>query len=186
VGKQVSLRLRRWFWLEDQPETVFDYRTALEKRLTIEHFESPVALTKRLVEVKNERGDQLESVGFLLDVMVTGQQFIMNPPSWHGGSRTFYYHTDSGHDAGLVFFEKLLLRHPEMSRPPISPPPPVIFLSVMHRDQPRLEERWERLKRNWAREHNCRADEAKIEWVRKWDPDPETIIAKVRAWERSL
>lgn len=170
---------RTWLWLEDQPNTTEDIRHLFDKLgLTIETFKTPSELTDFLIKKKKDISF-FKNIGFIIDVLMIGTPYIICPQEWCGGDKTDYYSTNGGYDAGLLFYEKLIIER--RSSEILELPPPAIFLTILHTSFSDVENRLNILKDNWAKEYKITLDNAKIAWVRKWDAK-EDLIKVFEKW----
>lgn len=174
---------RQWLWLEDQQETVADFKYQVESKV-VEIFRRPNDLMLELL--KRQREDRLgtEPLGLLLDVMLINHPSIAVPGVWHGGDKIAYFPTQrNGYDAGVVFYEKVILAHPTMDNPPILPPPPVIFLTVVQQDFQGLEGRLEGIRTQWAKQRGVDSSIAKVAWIQKWNAQGTKLVDVIAGWD---
>lgn len=171
---------RHWFWLEDQPETIADFKAAIDTEVTVSLVTTPADLVRILLDLHPSRR---EEVGLILDVMLIHNPLLTCPPQWHGqGDKATYFRTRMGYDAGLVFYENFMLPHPAVPSPPFLPPP-VIFLTVVKHDMQDLERRLLLLKETWAITRKVSIPDAKVAWARKWDANGQGLLKILRSWE---
>lgn len=175
---------RQWLWLEDQQETVADFRHQVESKVSISLFRRPNDLMLELVRRQREGLLEVEPLGLLLDVMLINHPSIAVPGVWHGGEKISYFTTQrNGYDAGVVFYEKVILRHPSMESPPLLPPPPVIFLTVVQQNFQGLEGRLEGIRAKWASEHGIDPSRAQVAWFQKWNAQGVKLVDMIAKWE---
>jgi hypothetical protein len=171
---------RQWFWLEDQPETVADFKAAIDTKVAVTLVTTPADLVRSLLKVDPSRRD---SIGLILDVMLIHNPLLTCPPEWHAkGDKATYFKTRMGYDAGLVFYENFMLPNSGVPSPPFSPPP-VIFLTVVKHDLQDLERRLAALQESWAKIHDVATSEARVAWARKWDANGHGLLKILRSWE---
>jgi hypothetical protein len=168
--------MKKWLWLEDQISTVEDLRSTLTKLgLSMDLYQTPSQLIDYLVDIKISYPDQLKNIGLILDVMLTAQRYITCPVKWYGGEQPLYLPTQDGYDAGLIFYEKLILGIDISKKPLWNPPPPVLFLTVLHTDFKDTEQRLEVIRTEWARAYSIKPEQARVKWLRKWEANLDTL-----------
>ena len=160
--------MKTWFWLEDLPNTVTDLdaamvRIARKHGAIIERFEAIPTLQERLLQLSHDTADALREAILILDVMLGGHLFVDCPQEW-GEQAPERYRTNNGYDAGLVFYERLVLDHP--LEPWKGQPPPVVFLTAREFQQAQ-EQDLERLRTKWAEAWKVKVDSAKVRWITK-------------------
>jgi hypothetical protein len=141
--------------------------------------------SNQLVAWKKDDSDQLSKVGMILDVLLMGQRFITCPKEWCGGDETKFMQTQDGYDAGLIFYEKIVMNYGGDTDKPKWPgkPPPVVFLTVLLDTTPEIESRLGELQRKWAEIHQVEEKQARVHWINKWDPNPgERIVTLISDW----
>ena len=168
----------KWIWLDDEPTTISDIR-AIQGLPKFELFTSLDSLISFLINCKNQ--NQLSEYGLILDVMLKKNLYITIPTEWSGESELKMYKTNDGYDAGLVFYEKAILYKTKEPGTWWSPPPPVIFLSVMTLSTS-IPERLNLIKQEWSANQTtpCNPSDAKVRWIRKWETeDKESEFIKL-------
>lgn len=160
--------MKTWFWLEDLQDTVSDLervimKVASEQHVTVEHFENISELQERLLLLSKSEPDTLGDSLLILDVMLGGHTYIDCPKEWSGTEST-RFRTREGYDAGLVFYEGLVLKHPLKSWREC--PPPVVFLTARQADQ---EERQhlDRICEAYAKSCGIDEEQTKVRWISK-------------------
>jgi hypothetical protein len=181
----------KWLWLEDEPQTVRDiqeliFRGYFMKKNSL--FYVPGKLLKKLIEIKNSKRENLNDYALILDIMLKGNPILYSPKSWNG-EEDRNISTDNGSDAGLKFYEKIILniQSPKLLageteiNPFWSPPPPIIFLSVLHPDkvQPKLNE----IKSFWAFCHKTTVENTKVAFLNKFDLNYKSMANILKTWD---
>lgn len=178
---------KTWLWLDDNVSTIVYLKDqVIGPRMNYQLFASPATLIDYLAVLKQNKID-LGSYGLIIDVYLMGHPRIFLPKEWTGLEDMITFPTEGGYDAGLVFYESGILGllpgmtedEKEKVKPFWAPPPPVIFLTVMQENRPGFTERLDLLRKVWANSFNSsridsstrgiKMEDARIEFVRKWD-----------------
>lgn len=172
---------RTWLWLEDEGDSVPDrVRSMLESR-GVRRFSSIDNLLEYLVPFAQQGNDHTTSFGFILDVMIGGSPAIYRPPSLSPDRQESIILTDRGFDAGLVFYDEVILVGATEGGL-FHPPPPVVFLTVRHTDSRVIQSRLERIKKVWAKSHGVTYRDARVRWVRKSEASEGEIVHYLDEW----
>lgn len=174
---------RLWLWLEDEEDTVADFKAAVEAGVQVESFERIQDLTRYLLNRRSEIEQGKLKIGFILDVMVQGAHAVFRPREWFkdGSEETLF--TKHGFEAGLIFFEHMILDNGG-KRSFLNPPPPVVFLTVMHDDSSDLQGHLSQIKVAWATvSGRCKPEDARVKFVRKWEVSGSDLVDILKAWE---
>jgi hypothetical protein len=175
--------MRDWLWLEDQQATVEDLKDILvnQLKLKMKMIQTPSELINYLINARQNRSD-LSKIGLILDVLLAAQRYIVCPSEWTGDKSPLYFQTQDGYDAGVLFYEKFVLGLNLSKTPFWSPPPPVLFLTVLHTDFKETEQRLERIRLEWAKLNNVSQELSKVKWLRKWDANFNSFQDIFREW----
>lgn len=164
--------MKTWLWLEDQISTIIDIKKEIQhSNISVILFPNTGELIQYLIKKKKENPESLKDMGLILDVMLARSIYISCPEKWHRGKDIAYFPTNRGYDAGLVFYENVIMNigKTDYEGPYWNPPPPVVFLTVLHTDMEKTEQRLNRLRLHWSKENHVKLEKAKIEWLRKND-----------------
>jgi len=156
-----------WLWLDDQPNTVDDiYRELKSNDIRVERFQNPAQLTNYLI--KNR--DNLDDFGLILDIMLQGQKLITIPKEWSNEDDNKYKVAHGmGHDAGLLFYEEMVLGLSD-GKLYWENPPPVLFMTVIDNRTTSFDNRLYNIKEKWGGYHKLDdISKAKVSWERKWE-----------------
>lgn len=176
----------KWLWLDDKRDSIGDLRKIFKDAgiNVTKEFESPITLTKYLINNSRTKGF-LSSHGLILDCLLYKHNYIICYPGLLNGiKKPLPFKTQKdGHDAGILYYEKVILGLdiPEVD-PVWIPYPPVLFLSVIDIDFQENEQRIGGIKRVWMENHNTTIDKAKVEWLSKWDMTLDVIIEIFKKW----
>lgn len=177
-----------WLWLEDQKNTVADLLNEVEQaNLNVKFFQNPSEMINYILD-KRKKDNILKNMGLILDVLLPGQEYITSPAEWLSGTEPIFYPTKNGYDAGLVFYEKVIMNinQQEEVKPLWSPPPPVLFLTVLHTEHENIEQRINKLKFEWGKINKVEPDKVLVRWVRKWDATNGRLVKLLKEWEKEL
>jgi len=172
-----------WLWLEDEGETVADFKAAAKEVAVVRNFNRIPDLTRYLLEVRPQIEAGSLSIGFILDVMIQGSHAVTRPQGWYGGGRELAFYANHGLEAGLVFYEQLILGKGEGAKALMKPLPPVVFLTVMHSDSASIQERLDEIRQRWANVRGVELEDARVRFMRKWDSDASGLAVTLQAWE---
>ena len=161
-------KITKWLWLEDELSSVQDIAANLPSNKKT--FNSIGELLNYLIEKKIEKN--LLEYGLILDVLIKGNDFLFSPSQWNKSSNDKYIKTEEGRDAGIKFYEELIMNKSNGWKPFWTPPPPVIFLTVMPFDD-KILKRLQEIKMAWGSFYNVNPDKARVKWIRKWDVEYE-------------
>lgn len=73
----------------------------------------------------------------------------------------------------------------ENQAPIWNPPPPIIFLTILHSSFANTERRIQELQIGWAKAHNVAIENAKVKKIRKWQKDGKILGETIKKWEES-
>jgi len=173
---------RRWLWLEDQQETVLDFKAKIDSAVPVQHFTSPPAMMRYIRDLSVSDMSALQRLGLILDVMITGNPMFTVPGFWRGDTKAQHYPTGRGYDTGVVLYERLFCDKASTETGLIELPPPVIFLTVVHLNFEDLSSRFQALREQWASKHKVGVNDARVAWKRKESSIGTEIAALARAW----
>jgi hypothetical protein len=162
-----------WIWLEDQPLSVLDWEEKLKDIGVniIRKFKRPQDLTKYLQENKGK----IQNTGLIFDCLLLNQTYLTIPKDMIGNNDVLNFKTMGyGHDAGIVYYEKMILGYGiENTVPFWSPLPPIVFLTIIDDDFEEFDERIERIKQNWKEMNDKNV--AHVYHIFKFEPDIEKV-----------
>ncbi len=176
-------------WLEDIFSQVGDFEDLLiEKGYVPLKFETISKLIDYLVDLKEK--SRLYDICLILDIMILNTLFIFSPKEWNGIKDRNYKTMNEGEDAGLLFYEKLILQdacgifqaHNIEVKKFLDKPIPVIFLTTIPDDKSNrvfasLENRWVSIKSEVKNSY----------WVYKWDKNgKKRFIQAIEEIKQSL
>jgi hypothetical protein len=177
-----------WLWLEDEPATVSDVLTSVFEKLNLKlrKFTSIGELMDYLIQIRGKDPSELLNIGLILDIMIKGAYFVSVPNEWSHGSSINHYKTNMGYDAGIIFYEKVILNLDGIKStdkaPYWNPPPPVIFLTVLAKEK--ISDEINIIKNKWAHYNNVVQSESKVEYLDKWSVDEILIRELINFWNK--
>ncbi len=176
-------------WLEDIEDQNEDFKNALFKKGYVPQILDKLPdFVDYLIDLKEK--DLLDNICLILDIMMLNADYVTSPKEWNGVEDRHYRTLDRGRDAGLVFYEKLILQDAcgVMKATDIkikkflNKPIPVIFLTTIPDDESNrtfanLKNRWILIKTKVKNSY----------WVFKFDDDRKTKFSKaIDEIEKSL
>jgi hypothetical protein len=172
--------IKKWLWVDDQPSTTEDFQTQLRTSgISYELFQNPDKLNWYITNFKQKKLS-LAEFGLILDINLTGFNYITCPKEWSTEEKTIFWQTNKGYDAGLIYYEKVILGKPE--NPYWNPLPPVIFLTVVDTGYIVAENRLQELKHFWQKINN--KNYSNVIWIKKWDAlNNDILIKKMKEME---
>jgi hypothetical protein len=172
-----------WLWLEDEAETVADLMEGLRDKARVRAFHHIPELTRHLRKIRRDVEAGQIRIGLILDVMITGAPRILRPAGWvESMKEEDVLATNDGYEAGLVFYEKMVLGE-DGARAVIHPPPPVLFLTVMHKDSSDIQGILTRIMQKWAKCAGTETRNAKVSFLTKWEVDPSSLLNELHRLE---
>ena len=133
------------------------------------------------MEVREKREHYSRRIGLILDLMIAGAAAVVRPSQSRGALPKAMFRTNNGYDAGLVYYEKIILGERGTEDGLIYPPPPVIFCSVIHQESAEILSRLFKIRERWASDNGVPIAEAKVMFARKWDFSGESMLDLIRA-----
>ncbi len=174
---------RHWLWLEDQPQSNADFSEAFKSRVRVSDFTRVEDLTRQLLELRETDNTEnaFSEIGLLLDVMLPSAAVFV-PKEWTGQKEGRTCLTNKGgYDAGLVFYEEVILAAGGFAPSHKVLPPPVVFLTVRQTDSAPIEQRVAGIQSVWAELHSVPARSAMVGTFRKWG-EPLELVELLEKW----